>query len=183
MKRSVLVLLLAFTGFSSPNNRSNHVSHGVILDVPLLVPGDDAPLFALPSAEGNSVHLNAVLTDNTAVVLKFWATWCPMCWIELLELDEEYEALRAQGIEVLAVAVDRTEDVEFFLESQSVECPVLFDEKSEAAKQYGINALPTTVLIDGAGKIVHTHIGLVPDLSEHVIALLSIQSPQLHPGQ
>jgi peroxiredoxin len=101
----------------------------------------------------------------------------------MFEIDESYEELRAQGVEVLAVAVDRAEDVEVFLERQSIECPVLLDEESEVAKQFGINALPTTVLLDNSGKIIHTHVGLIADLSDHVLDRLSRQDAALHPAQ
>ena len=173
MKRSALVALVAFTGLSSPGNRTNHTPHTVALVEPVLVAGDAAPLFSLTSMESDEVRLEAVLADNTAVVIKFWATWCPMCWIELFELSEEYETLRAQGIEVLAVAVDLAENVETFLEGQTVECPVLLDETSRIAKQFGVNALPTTVLVDSTGKVIDIHVGLVPDLNKHLARLLS----------
>jgi peroxiredoxin len=183
MKRSALALLIAFTGFSSPGGRSNHAPREVVLQAPLLVPGDDAPLFLLPSTDGDSVQLSAVLSQNTAVALKFWATWCPMCWIEMLEIDESYEVLQGHGVEVLAVAVDRVEDVQVFLERQSIECPVLLDEDSEVAKHFGINALPTTVLLASSGKIIHTHVGLISDLSDHVLDRLSRHGLASHSAQ
>ena len=173
MKRSALVALVAFTGLSSSGNRPNHAPQTVVLVEPVLVSGDAAPLFSLTSMDSSEVRLEAVLAENTAVVIKFWATWCPMCWIELFELSEGYEALQTQGIEVLAVAVDLAENVETFLEGQTVECPVLLDETSEIAKQFGINALPTTVLVDSTGKVINIHVGLIPDLNKHLSRLLS----------
>lgn len=183
MKRSALFLLVAFTGFSSPGDRSNHAQHDFVPQTPLLVPGDDAPLFLLPSTDGHSVQLSTVLGQNTAVAIKFWATWCPMCWIEMLELDEAYEELQAHRVEVLAVAVDRAEDVEVFLQRQSIACPVLLDGESEVAKQFGINALPTTVLLDSSGKILHTHVGLVAELSDHILDKLSRHDAASQPAQ
>lgn len=183
MKRSALVLLVALTGFSSPGNRSHHAPREVGAGSPLLVHGDVAPLFALPSLDGDSVQLNSVLGENRAVALKFWATWCPMCWIEMLEFDEAYEVLQAEGVEVLAVAVDRAGDVEVFLERQPIVCPVLLDEESDVAKQFGINALPTTVLLDSSGKILHTHVGLIADLSGHLLAVLSRHDPAFNPAR
>ncbi len=175
MKRSALVALVALTGFSSPSVRTNHAPHTVVLVEPLLAQGDAVPLFSLPSMEGNDVQLEAVLSENTAVVIKFWATWCPMCWIELWELGDEYEALRSQGIEVLAVAVDHAENVEVFLERQSLECPVLLDETSQISKLFGISALPTTVLVDSAGRVIDIHVGLIPDLGKHLSTVLATQ--------
>jgi peroxiredoxin len=106
-----------------------------------------------------------------------------MCWIEMLEIDESYEVLQGHGVEVLAVAVDRVEDVQVFLERQSIECPVLLDEDSEVAKQFGINALPTTVLLTSSGKIIHTHVGLIADLSDHVLDRLSRHDLASHSTQ
>ena len=71
-------------------------------------------------AEGSAASITATLLDGKpfasdqlkgkVLVVNFWATWCGPCREEMPALDAWYLAMRARGVEVLALSVDELAD-------------------------------------------------------------------------
>ena len=120
----------------------------------------EAPEFALKDADGKVVHL----TDykGKVVILDFWATWCGPCKIEIPWFMELQRANKDKGFEVLGVAMDDEgwETVKPFLADLGVNYRVVMGNDQTAQLYGGVDALPTTFLIDRAGKIAAVHVGL-----------------------
>lgn len=180
MRRSALLLVVFLVGFASLADFSSRGLLDTGSSTPLRI-GDMAPRFVLPDANGSQVDFAVVLQESAAVVVKFWATWCPVCWIDLLELDENYARFRSRGVEVLTIAVGNPEDVDFYLENQPAPYPVLVDEEGSVAKRFGVRALPTTVLVNGGGTVVHTRRGLSLDLESQLALLPALQAVPVEP--
>jgi thiol-disulfide isomerase/thioredoxin len=87
------------------------------------------------------------------VVLNFWATWCIPCVAELPELDR----LASQGgITVLAVSADRGGAGvvgPFLTRTPITHATVLLDPKNDAAHAVLVVGFPTTLVIDGQGRL------------------------------
>jgi thiol-disulfide isomerase/thioredoxin len=119
------------------------------------------PNLNLIDAKGGVQPLKATL--GRATVLNFWATWCGPCRIELPELQELYNELGGKGLVTLAINVDSPRPhVDPFLKRNNLSLPVFFLEP-EAEATLGIRSLPTTVLLDAAGKVVETWGGYSPE--------------------
>ena len=90
------------------------------------------------------------------LLLNFWATWCPPCVDELPLLDRFYQARRAEGWTVLALAVDQEAAVTRFLQKTPLSLPVAIAGMQGAAlgKELGNTAggLPYSVLFDAKGQ-------------------------------
>ena len=66
----------------------------------------------------------------------------------------------AQGLQIVAINVDaKREDAERFLSAVPAGFTVAFDPAGVTPRSYGIKGMPTSVLVDGQGRIVATHIG------------------------
>jgi peroxiredoxin len=119
-----------------------------------------APGFALRDASGSEVKLSDF--EGQVVLLDFWATWCPPCKIEIPWFVEMQRDYKARGFVVLGVSLD--EDgwtaVRPFLEEQRVNYRVMIGDDQLWALYGGIEALPTTFLIDRRGRIASVHSGL-----------------------
>jgi peroxiredoxin len=119
-----------------------------------------APDFALKDADGKVVHL----TDyrGKVVLLDFWATWCGPCRIEIPWFMEMQRKNKDKGFEVVGVAMDDEgwEAVKPFLQELSVNYRVVMGNDAVAQAYGGVDALPTTFLIDREGKIAAIHMGL-----------------------
>ncbi len=121
--------------------------------------GDMAPDFTLNNLDDKPVKLSD--GRGKVVLLAFWASWCPRCMDELAFLQELYAEHKDEMV-VIAVNQDTKNLSKTHLEKLKVDIAkmklgyeVLLDLKFEAWQQYGINALPTSVIIDREGKIVY----------------------------
>jgi peroxiredoxin len=116
--------------------------------------GHDAPDFVLSDLQGRSVKLSDL--RGKAVVLNFWATWCPPCKEEIPWFVELQKRYGAEGLQVVGVSMDDGDqkDVEKFAAENSINYPVLLG-KDKVADQYGgIDYLPTTFYIDRNGVVM-----------------------------
>src|SRR4051794_32605150 len=68
------------------------------------VVGQMAPDFELQTLDGHKVKLSDF--RGKAVVLNFWATWCQPCKIEMPWFIEFQNKYKAQGVEVVGVAME-----------------------------------------------------------------------------
>jgi thiol-disulfide isomerase/thioredoxin len=91
-----------------------------------------------------------------AVVLNFWATWCPPCREEMPSLQQLSEFYDPQQLTVLTVNVEEGPiRIGRYLKSAGLQLNVLLDPKGEASRAWGANALPTSYLIDARGQPRH----------------------------
>jgi peroxiredoxin len=101
------------------------------------------------------------------LVLNFWATWCPPCVEELPMLNRFYQAQRAQGWEVLGLAVDQPSAVRQFLQKLPLDFPVAMAgmEGTALTRTLGnaTGGSPFTVVIDAQGRIVQRKLGKVSE--------------------
>ena len=119
-----------------------------------------APEFALKDADGKTVHLADY--KGKVVLLDFFATWCGPCKVEIPWFMEMERKNKDRGLAVLGVSMDDEgwEVVKPFLASLGVNYRVVIGNDSTAQLYGGVDALPTTFLIDRNGKIAAIHIGL-----------------------
>ena len=120
----------------------------------------EAPEFALKDSDGKLVHLSDY--RGKVVLLDFWATWCGPCKVEIPWFMDMQRKNKDRGFEVLGVSMDDEgwEVVRPFLADLQVNYRVVIGNDTLAQLYGGVDALPTTFLIDRAGKIAAVHEGL-----------------------
>ena len=119
-----------------------------------------APEFALKDADGKTVRLEDY--KGKVVLLDFFATWCGPCKIEIPWFMEFERKNKDKGFAVLGVSMDDEgwEVVKPFLADMAVNYRVVIGNDATAQIYGGVDALPTTFLIDRNQKIAAIHIGL-----------------------
>jgi cytochrome c biogenesis protein CcmG/thiol:disulfide interchange protein DsbE len=119
-----------------------------------------APEFTLKDADGKTVRLEDY--KGKVVLLDFFATWCGPCKIEIPWFMEWERKHKDKGFSVLGISMDDEgwEVVKPFLADLKVNYRVVIGNDSTAQLYGGVDALPTTFLIDRNGKIAAVHIGL-----------------------
>lgn len=112
-----------------------------------------APNFSLQNIHGEMVNLEDF--RGKPILLNFWATWCEACKEELPSMQRLYEALSSQGVEVVAIAIDRKnfDRIKKYAKEYKLTFPVLWDPDQKVRKHYYILGLPTTYLIGPEGKL------------------------------
>ena len=112
-----------------------------------------APDFVVKNLKGQDVTLSDF--NGKVVLLNFWATWCAACREEMASMQNLYSSLGKDGVEVLAVSIDRwNEDrIQKYVKKNNLTFPVLLDQNQKVRKQYHVRGVPTSYLIDGKGKI------------------------------
>lgn len=147
--------LLGWSACSTPSVRAGGALKGDTSRKP-------APDFALKDIDGRVVHLSDY--RGKVVVLDFWATWCGPCKVEIPWFTEFEKAKKDQGFAVLGIAEDDEgwAVVKPFLKEFNVNYRVVIGDDKTADQYGGIEALPTTYLIDRNGRIAATHVGLTP---------------------
>jgi peroxiredoxin len=106
-----------------------------------------APDFLLRTLKGESVQLSQF--KGKTILLNFWATWCEACKEEMPSMQRLYESMSSQGVEVIAVSIDRKnkDRVQDFVASHELTFPILLDQSQKVRKDYFILGLPTSYLI------------------------------------
>jgi peroxiredoxin len=119
-----------------------------------------APEFTLKDADGKTVRLSDY--NGKVVLLDFWATWCGPCKIEIPWLKEFQRKFRDRGFEIIGVSMDDEgwQVVKPFVAELGINYRIVIGDDTTAQLYGGVDALPTTFVIDREGKIAAVHVGL-----------------------
>lgn len=126
-----------------------------------------APALDLTDLQGQ--RWTSASLKGRAVVLNFWATWCPPCVEEMPLLDAFFRENSAKGLNVLGLAIDQAPAVQRFLARAPVAFPVAMGglEGSELGRSLGntTGGLPFSVLLGADGSIRQRKMGqLTPEI-------------------
>jgi len=111
--------------------------------------------------DGSPVDWNSY--RGKVVLVDFWATWCGPCRQELPNVLEMYKAYHDKGFDVIGVSLDkRPEDARKYVEQMNLPWSSIFPKDAQdrgwnhpLAQHYGISGIPTAILVDKDGKVVH----------------------------
>ena len=96
------------------------------------------------------------------VVLNFWATWCPTCVDELPTINQFY--LESEGkYHVLSISSENPMELKEYAQEAGLKVPVLWDRGGSISNAYKVRKIPTIVIIDAKGQVVHDFAG-APDI-------------------
>ena len=122
---------------------------------PTLSLGDMAPEFEAKRLDGSTFRL-ADYRGKKAVLIDFWATWCPPCIEEIPTIKRIADTYRDQGLEVVGVSLDRDEKaLRDFVKREKLNYVQVFEKEKARAitKSYGVWGIPSVFLIDKNGVI------------------------------
>jgi len=133
-----------------------------------------APEFQLRDPAGKKVNLKQY--RGKIVLLDFWATWCHGCKEEIPWFADFERKYSAKGLRVIGVSLDGDgwKVVRPFLAGADIPYRIVLGDDA-VAKQYGIENMPDTFLIDRRGKIAASYTGMVDraNVEDNIRAMLS----------
>ncbi len=121
--------------------------------------GSKAPAFTAPTPDGEQLSLEDNLGKVT--VVDFWAAWCKPCRVENPNLVRTYNKYKDQGLNIISVSLDRPGQKDKWLKAIEEDNLEQWKHVSNlkfwnepVAKQYRVNAIPATFVLDENGIIV-----------------------------
>ena len=121
------------------------------------------PRFVLPDAV-NGQKTSSSSFEGKALLLTFFATWCPPCIEEvptLIELQNEYSD---DGFSVIGLSVDQggAKVVKRLIRKKSINYPVLMADAQVMQDFGGVYGIPVAFLINKKGNVVKKYTGYIP---------------------
>ncbi|GLS25665.1 thiol:disulfide interchange protein [Marinibactrum halimedae] len=123
--------------------------------------GETAPKFTLPDIhQSTSITLDSY--KGKIVLVDFWASWCGPCRKSLPFFTDLKKEHANKPFEILAINLDESaEDGKDFLKKINTNYPILYaGADSNLPQKYGVEAMPTSFIIDAQGKIWLIHKGM-----------------------
>jgi thioredoxin-dependent peroxiredoxin len=129
-----------------------------------LQPGDVAPEFKLPDADGTLVSLSS-FRGRRVIVYFYPAAMTPGCTKEAAGFRDSLAALDAAGVAVLGISPDKPAKLAKFRERDSLTFPLLSDPETTTLQAYGaygekklygkttVGVIRSTFIVDADGKI------------------------------
>src|SRR6201998_3437510 len=145
-------------------NRLAAILAAAALALPALAadpPGGPAPQFTLAARSGANVSLAQY--KGQVVMLNFGASWCGPCRQEMPLLESIYKQYHRMGFTLIGVNVEPDSNAaNQWLKETPVSFPILYDKESNVSQMYDVAGMPSTVIIDRAGKVRVLHRGYKP---------------------
>ena len=109
------------------------------------------PEFRLTDINGDTHHPEQYL--GKALLINFWATWCPPCLAEMASMDRLQKLLKGAPFGILAIAMNQTVDeITTYHKDTPLSFPLLADPDGLVTQSFGVNGLPTSFLCDHSGR-------------------------------
>lgn len=131
-----------------------------------LKPGDTAPAFTLPDADGNEVSL-ADHKGRKVIVYFYPAALTPGCTKQACDFTDNLDLLGAAGYDVIGVSPDKPEKLAKFRDAENLKVTLVGDPAKETLEAYGAfgekklygkvvtGVIRSTVVVDEDGKVEH----------------------------
>ncbi len=120
--------------------------------------GQMAPDFSAPNPEGKIVSLKESLGKVT--LIDFWASWCGPCRRENPNVVALYNEFHDKGFNIIGVSLDKEDKKDEWIKAIEVDkltwtqISNLKFWQDPIAKQYNVQGIPATFLLDAEGRIV-----------------------------
>lgn len=121
------------------------------------------PEFELVTLDGT--YMTAEDLKGKVVLIDFWATWCAPCRAAIPDLQRWSRRSASDPFVILSVSSERDEhSVRQFIAEKGMSWPQFLDEKGDLDRELDVGSLPTYVLVDHTGVILHRASGWGPGI-------------------
>jgi cytochrome c biogenesis protein CcmG, thiol:disulfide interchange protein DsbE len=98
--------------------------------------------------------------EGKVVWVDFWASWCVPCRRAFPWLNEMHRQYGSAGLQIIGVNLDKDRArADKFLAEVPAEFALRFDPAGVLAKEFKVQAMPSSFLLDADGNVLETHFG------------------------
>lgn len=112
----------------------------------------------LVNSKGEKVSMEQY--RGKTIFINFWATWCPPCVAEMPGINDMYNDIDKDKIEVLMVSFDRKFEKAIQYKNNNAFDFEVYAPTAAIPKMYDSQSIPTTFIIDSKGNLVFVHKGM-----------------------
>jgi len=121
-------------------------------------PGDAMPLVAVPLLDGG--RFDPRQAEGRALIVYWWASWCPFCAQQSPEMQKLWQAQRARGLQMLTLSIDKQPgDALAYLKQRGYSFPAAWMSPEVARAYPKPDGLPVTVVRGKDGRVVQAEKG------------------------
>lgn len=114
--------------------------------------------FTMADINGNNVSVSDEFAKHKITVIDFWASWCGPCRQEMPNLVKTYNDYKDKGLGIIGVSLDEHKeqwaDAVSIMNMTWTQLSDLQGWDNSAAKMYGIQSIPFTIIVDNTGKVI-----------------------------
>jgi len=137
----------------------HQTGNGAVQKLGAISVGQPAPDFTLEDLSGHPVTLSSY-RNQKVVLMDFWATWCGPCRMEMPDLQAMGEKFKDVSFEILSLNQGESADqVRDFLQRRKYTFHALLDSDNAVGNQFGVQAIPTLILVDKKGVVRFIRVG------------------------
>jgi len=150
----------------APLTRRDVLKIGMIAGLSLILPGviscrekavpgvgNSLSEITLSDLQGNKVTIPAECRGKVALI-HFWASWCPTCRGEMMNLDAIGNEYRGRGVYSCSIGIGEKREMALsYIRNVNITYPILLDPHAETQKLFGISGIPTYYVLDREGII------------------------------
>jgi thiol-disulfide isomerase/thioredoxin len=115
----------------------------------------------MQTPQGEALNLTSL--QGKALLINFWATWCPPCVEEMPLINTFFRENSSKGWQVLGIAADKAEPVKAFVNRHNIAFPIAIGGASaiELGRKMGnkTGGLPFSVALSAQGEVIARKIG------------------------
>jgi thiol-disulfide isomerase/thioredoxin len=99
--------------------------------------------------------------EGRVIWVDFWASWCVPCRRSFPWLNSMQRKYGPQGLQIIAVNLDKERKLaDAFLAEVPAEFALRFDAGADLAKQFAVQTMPSSFLLDADGNVLEKHLAL-----------------------
>jgi cytochrome c biogenesis protein CcmG, thiol:disulfide interchange protein DsbE len=107
------------------------------------------------------------------IYLDFWASWCGPCIKSLPWMNAMQTKYASMGFKVISINLDEDiKDAKVFLKQYPANFEVFYDPAGQIAEQLSVSGMPTSIMIDRAGRLHSQHVGFNLSKSDYYEQLI-----------
>lgn len=154
---------------------------GVVLNMAAIEVGDSLADTELPLLDGSTIRVADLNAD--LIYLDIWATWCVPCRLSLPWMNGLQQRYVDRGLQVVAISIDhKKETLDAYVAANALNIHVGHDPQAILPAAWQISVMPTALILDRNGTVLHIHQGFRETDKEALEELITTLLPAVESG-